>query len=67
MSSLAKAKKLQRQVRGKRQFAEGNFAVECPESAVMTARVEPSAPETVAAGYPYTLVVGCRIPKRRLH
>lgn len=68
MKSKADAQKLAQNVRGKRRYERSsNVSCECPEPAVMTVRIESSSPETANAGYPFTLIIGCRIPKRKLH
>lgn len=64
MKSEADAKLLAENVRGKRRYdASSHVSYVCPAPAVMTARIEPSTSETVEAGYPFTLVIGCRIPE----
>lgn len=63
MKSREAAEALARSVRGKRRHDEGHVSYECPAPAVMTARIEPSSPETAEAGYPFTLVIGCRVPE----
>ena len=68
MKSKADAERLARNVRGKRRYeASSSVSYECPAPAVMTARIEPSSKETTEAGYPFTLVIGCRVPKRKMH
>jgi len=64
MKSEADAELFAQSVRGKRRYdASSHVSYECPAPAVMTAHIEPSSPEIVEAGYPFTLVIGCCIPK----
>lgn len=61
MKSKTDAERLAQNVRGKRRYEAPGVSYECPASAVMTACIEPSTPEIVEAGYPFTLVIGCCI------
>ena len=68
MRSREEAEDLAEHVRGKQSYQRSeSTTLSCPAPAVMTARIEPSSPETTTAGYPYTLIIGCRIPDPEPH
>jgi hypothetical protein len=64
MKSEEDAERLAQEVRGKRRYeTSSGVIIECPAPAVMTAHIEPSSPEITEAGYPFTCVIGCRLPE----